>query len=107
MTYDQISHIHLSITQRMEGTPFISFIAPKREEDYNAFMLKAESVSTISNLTLNKILDNPETVRNILDQVPDEELEIYVKSLHETDDFIGTIDQYRQKYAIGYLHDME
>ncbi|MBC7388204.1 MAG: hypothetical protein H7329_03245 [Opitutaceae bacterium] len=107
MTYDQISHIHLSISKRLEGTPFISFIAPKKEPDYKAFMQKAESVSDISNLSLNEILDNPETVRNILDQVPDAELEIYVKSIQENDDFIGTLDQYRQKYAIGYLHDME
>jgi len=107
MTYDQIQPIKESLRQRMEGTDFITFIAPKNESDFKAFIAKADSITRISDSPINEVLDNPETVRNLLDQVPDNELEIYVKSTKENDKFLGTLDEYRQKYDIGHLHDME
>ena len=103
MTYDKISHLHTSFRQRMDGTPFISFIAPLVKGQYENFMTKIESIQNISKVDLNEILDNPETVRNVLDQVADEDLEIYVKSTKEEDNFLGTIDEYRQKYNIGTI----
>ena len=103
MTYDKITHLHASFRQRMDGTPFISFIAPAGKAEYENFMSKIESIKNISKVDLNVILDNPETVRNVLDQVSNEDLEIYVKSIKEDDEFLGTIDEYRQKYNIGTI----